>query len=153
MSFLRDRIRFSLDEVRLFEMAIQRKELVDITKNHRFIVAKHVVKIFIYPTDTALHHWKSEVNVWLSLIQRHVYDRKKRLTAEQYFDILWRGPFENTDLIEVSMNEFVRREKYPAVHHTPNQITYIEREIEKVYAAVCKDISSGAFYDLSDYFS
>lgn len=130
----------------ILEMATERKNIVARARNHQIQIAQHIIKINLYPNDSAVHHWESEVNAWVDDIQDLMFDRNKRLRNEQYFDILWKEPFEHTDYVRRSAIKLEKRGN----ERSNEDFEKIEDRIRVVYMKLCKLIASGEFVTIHE---
>lgn len=86
-------------EMQLFEMVFSRKEVANKIIALQDVIAEHVLLINLVSDNTAVQHWRHELNNWLSTINGYYIPTKSKLSSEKYFDLLWRGHFEDTDIV------------------------------------------------------
>lgn len=128
----------------ILEMATERKNIVAKARDLQHEIADHIIKIHLWPENQAKNHWESEVNAWLHSIQKKVFDRNRRLSTDQYFDILWREPFEHADYVE-NFNRHARRVGMIPANLTRHEIDEIEKNVKKTYVNVCALIAKNDF--------
>jgi len=127
-----------LMEVHLFEMAFQRKNIVERCKNLQMQIAIHVIKCSVWSDNEARHHWESEINNWIGQINDMFYDRHKKLSYETYFDLLWVAPFEHTPIVRRRANG---SDGLPKVNLSSDELASIENKIKAAYDLVCEELS------------
>jgi hypothetical protein len=133
-------------EVSIMEMATERKNIVQRARNLQTQIAHHVIKLHVWPQNQSANHWASEVDAWVDDIQDMVFDRNKRLTVETYIDLLWKEPFEHTDIIEKTIKRSIAR-GLPKVQTDHVQLN---EDIKKVYYKICSLVSRGDYITIKE---
>jgi len=95
-----DSIVQALMEIRVFEMAFQRKHVINKTRDLSLHIAQHIAKIALYPEHSARKHWEKEVHDACNSIDDLKYDGNKKLKESDYRHLLYEEPYEGTGLID-----------------------------------------------------
>lgn len=99
MNYLQS-IANALMEVHIFEMAFQRKHVINKTRDLSLHIAQHIAKIALYPGHSARKHWEKEVHVACNSIDDLKYDGNKKLKESDYQNLLHKEPYEGTGLLD-----------------------------------------------------
>ena len=87
----------SLIESPLFEMAFQRKVIINRLRDFQFQINDHVLKIIAWPDAQEVPHWKRELTAWGNQLARMTL-RVGRGSQPMGFDLPWKHlyqePFE-----------------------------------------------------------
>lgn len=149
MSFI-DKIVDALLEVHLFEMAYQRKQIVDKTRDKATQIASHISKIALYPEHSARKHWENEVHSWIKSIDDMKFDRSKKLATEDYHKYLYKEPFENTNFVDHISKQAVRSDGMFDHKWTDHHKINLENKIKKVYHDISSHLSNDTYTHISE---
>lgn len=141
-----DNIADLLMEVHLFEMAYQRKVIVNRIRALSFQIASHVIKIYLYPSNTALRGWEKEIQAWVADLSHMRYDGTKKLKESDYFKLLYSEPFIGSDIVELVYSMSVKN-GLPKIKDGVN----IDHKIKSFYEKLAKELSGkSVFVDISN---
>lgn len=90
----------ALMEVHVFEMAFQRKHVINKTRDLSLHIAQHVCKIALYPEHSARKHWEKEIHASCDSIDDLKFDGNKKLKSSDYHNLLYKEPYEHTGLLD-----------------------------------------------------
>ena len=141
MSYLSN-ITDALLQMHIFEMAHQRKDIVDRMKNLDTQIAHHIVKVALHPDHTARPHWESEINAWLSSINNMHYNGTKKLKFDDYHIHLYEKPFEGTNFVNHIAKGITRVDDLPDHKWSSDHKQELEYRIKNVYHDICKQLAT-----------
>lgn len=150
MKFL-DNVTDWLSDTSLFEMAYQRKEVINKIRNLQDEIATHLVKHEMYdvPVETK-KHWQAEINAWCGKIHKLKLKNGKKLSGDMYYTLLFSEPLgERTDIegiidtIDIidGMDEFDKNLSISELHE----------RLEKIIHKISYDISTGTIKHIRNY--
>jgi hypothetical protein len=140
-----------LADTKLMEMAFERKQIVNKCIDLAHQIDIHMIKVVWFSNSQDVNHWCNELNGWLDLIQDMKYNRKSRLSGQQYYDILFLGYLDSvTQVSNIIKNKIDRGEMDVTYKNelTPHEVY---EQLEKIFHAICYDISMGNFSDVKNY--
>ena len=147
MKSITDTIIDILSETHLFEMAFDRKIVINKLNSLQDVLSFHVLLVCQFPESRDVPHWKGEIKGQISIAMRAIRGLKtKKLDYDTIYNILVEGPIgEWTDyLLDVErMNEKGLVTKPDANVHT--------RAI-RILEHVCMDLSKSEYRDSIDYY-
>lgn len=138
----------ALMEVHIFEMAFQRKVIFNKVRDLSLHIAEHVVKLSLWPENSARKHWEKEIHAALANISKLRYDGTKRLKSDEYFNLLYNEPFERSDLIQSAAKEGIRNGMFD-LKWTASDFDKIDKKIKTVYTELSKLISDNKYIHIS----
>lgn len=147
MSYLNS-IMDALMEVHIFEMAYQRKVIVNKVRDLSLHIAEHVNKIALWSDNSARKHWEKEIHAALANISKLRYDGTKRLKSDEYFNLLYIEPFERSDLIQSVSKEGIRNGMFD-LKWKESDFDKIDKKIKTVYTELSKQISDNKYIHIS----
>ena len=139
-------------DTKLIEMAVERKQIVSLCLSLSSQIVAHVVKVVWFNKSVDVNHWCNELNGWLHSIQDLKFNRKQRLSGDQYYkniftSVLEFGVSDLNDIVE-------KRIKVGAIDaKTKNELTDYQalQKVESILHNVCYDISNNKFIDIKNY--
>lgn len=140
-------------ESSLFEMAHERKKALQQVRGLQFTLSEHLVKILHFNSPENLNHWISEVNGYLSLMDRiRVKGGKlKNLSPRDYQLILWEEPLgHGVESVSILTKKHLKRD-YPNVPETELSDYQIYEILHKIYSDLIYDIPNNKFEDIRSY--
>jgi len=141
-----------LNETVLFEMAYQRKKVIEIISNHQQQIAIHLVKCLYYDVPSGMvDHWIAEINAWLGKINSLKLKNGKKLSGDVYYALLFREPLgELSDLegIVDSIDTFEGMGSYNKV----GSIHIVHERCEKILHSLSYDLANGKARNIQHYF-
>lgn len=140
-----DSIVNALMEVHIFEMAHQRKTVIDKTRNLATHLASHISKVALWPDHPARKHWEKEIHAACSNINRNKYDGKKKLKEHEYFKYLHNEPIEDTDFIQDVAKSEVRNDGMPDHKWTPQHYEELNQKVRNVYKTLSKQLADNDY--------
>jgi len=143
----------SIDELmktHIFEIAFQRKHIINKTRDLSVQIASHVAKIALWPDYQARNHWESELHHLCKDISQMSYDRSKKLTKDDYHKLLYKEPYENTDFVDNEAKTSIRVDKMPDHKWSNEHKQNLEGKIKGVYNDLSNQLSSNNYEHISD---
>jgi hypothetical protein len=136
---------------RLFEMAFNRKQAIDVVQSRSYEIDLHLLKILMYERVRDYDHWCTEINSWLLRIQRtRLKHNKKSLDFSTLYKTIWEGYLETPNEVRDLMSDI--DEKYSTSYKLINYDYFeIHKKIQDILYNVCNDISIEKFKDIRNY--
>lgn len=135
-------------ESSLLEMAFKRNKVISETDHLSMIIARHMMKVLVYPENRARKSWEKELNAWFHNIQSMVYNRNKRLEPSKYFEILYEQPFKDTNYVDYFVKNSDLFDLKPKILGQQDFLK-LKNTIELVYNDLCQAISTNHFTTIS----
>ena len=140
----------SLMNTKLFEMAYERKQAINILVGIQDHIAEHLVKLFMYSGDRNVSHWKSEVDGALRRINRmRLKSSNDYLDKSTLFDYLFTQPVGTIDDVQVYMNDISRSKDYRGLRIDQPDAREIHKQILFLMDDVTDELSTGTFRSIS----
>lgn len=140
-----------IGNIRLVEMAFDRKTAKQNFENLNLVIAKHLIKIVAFNDVMNYQHHCHEVNNWLDDLNRVKWNKNQHLSKDVIWKILWDEPLgHGASAIEDCVSSLIRIFDY----QTPrNDLTYsqIYEILFKVYDEICFDLSRGKVSSIQSY--
>jgi hypothetical protein len=143
----------ALLEVHVFEMAFQRKVVIEKVRSLQGQIADHLCKIALYPEHRARKHWEKEIQSWLSNLNRNFFNGSKKLSQAEYMNFLWNEPFEGTHLVAHVAKTAHGEQGLPKLAKNSFDEAQLTAELKSVYVEICSKISSSDVVNISEILS
>ena len=148
---IKDIVTNWLIETDLFEMAFQRKIVINKVRSLQLQISKHLIKCLYYNVpDTTKEHWYKEINTWLSDIDEYRLKNNKTLNGSVYYKLLFREPLgERTDVTRKIKK--INTDKTMSYRQGLISIDKLHENIEKVLHQVSYDLSNNKLKGIEEY--
>lgn len=136
----------------LFEMAFERKTVVNKVRDISITLSRHLIKYLAFD-DQAKNHWLNEINGYLNMIDDvTLKPNNKKLSGDVYYSLLWDGPLnDGIDSITRKIRSMTRNE-YKDCKRSQLSDAQIYETLEKVLHKLSYDMANNIFTgDFSDY--
>ena len=140
---IREVLLDTLIGTRLFEMAFERKLVIDRLMSLQDQINSHAIKIIVWPDAQEVPHWKHELTAWGDNLASMWL--KGRPSRPMGFDLAWKilyiGPFEGLEARAIQSRLYRLRRDYPyPIAKQPDQILI---ELTAFLRALCQVIGQG----------
>lgn len=135
----------------LFEMAYNRKEIINKTNDLTYEIINHMIKIYYFFDKNDYNGHIRSINSWIDKIQRMTLDGKKRLKPEIYFECFIENTIGDGHLIETIYKILIRNGYKPSNQEMSFKEFYTF--LSKGFKKVSEDVSKGKFISIEDYFN
>jgi hypothetical protein len=137
----------SLIGTRLFEMAFERKRVIERLTNYQDQINLHALKIIVWPNAEEVAHWKRELMAWGNDLAGMWL--RGRPSHPMGFDLAWKHlylePFEHVESRALAFRlERIQREYQDAITKQPDQVM---AEYKAFIRSFCRAIGQGQFAD------
>jgi hypothetical protein len=134
----------------IFEMAFEKKQVMDKSRNLQNQIASHLVKLSMYNKSEYINHWSNEVNAWLDDIQDNWFKGTNRpLNEKDLFNILFLEPLETIEEVQRYMNKAYKN--YPNLQIDQPSAAEINKKLAWQLQGICHDIARKQFKDIREY--
>jgi len=135
----------------IFEMAFNRKQAIDAIQANSYEIDLHLLKILMYERVRDYDHWCTDINTWLSKIQRtRLKHNKKPLDFITLYKTIWEGYLESPGEVQDLMSDIDK--KYSKSYKLINYDYFeVHKKIQSILYDICQDISLTKFKDIRDY--
>lgn len=135
----------------LFEMAYNRKRVIEGITNLQDQIAIHLVKhVYFDASDETKAHWEAELNTWLRKIRRLKLKNGKMLGGDVYYRLLFEEPLGERINVEDVISD-VMVDDSMADMDTTMTIGELHQRLESIIRKLSFDISNQKFDDIRYY--
>lgn len=140
----------------LFEMAFERKVLINKVRNLQDALSEHLIKLLALNMPENVNHWQQEINGYLDLLQRYkLRGRKGRtLSGPEFKEILWNEPLGD-GIVEMQslLNSLGKFKGYPIEQRTILNDHQLYEVLEKIYHEISYDLANHKVEPIQHYIS
>lgn len=138
----------------LFEMAFERKVVINKVRQLQTTIARHFVTLVTFDDLNNLNHWINEIDGYLADIdEAFVKPGTRKLNPAEYYNMLWEEPLGHGVLAlnQLRSGIFKRDPEYSKLprRDIPDNLAY--QNLEKLYHKVSYDIANNKFTHIRDY--
>lgn len=139
-----------IEDTPIFEMAYNRKKILDVIRGLQNPINEHLIKILKYKDNTNINKHINDLETWLYDIQDMDFLKaNKKLKSKDYFLVLCEEPMTSVNNIQYIINkEKGKLRKYKDLEkiRTTEEVMILLFELHKIIA---KDLANNS---ISDFF-
>lgn len=131
----------------LKEHALKRKKVMQKIDSLQFPIAKHLIKIAIFPNSQETRHWQKEVLNWFIDIDMMDVKGQARLKEKQYFELLYKEPLTPLNVIERTVKNLIKfyKDLRPCVKNIKEKSIKIDENARNLIKNLSKDYANNTF--------
>jgi len=140
-----------LSKTKLFEMAYNRKKMIEKIEGLQIPINDHLLKIILFDDKQNFNKHINDLETWLSDIQELDFQRKnKKLKAKDYFKILFKEPITDDSNVQYIENKL--KGKLKKYSKLPRRKSKEEAIIilYKLHKEISELLSRNEIYDFFD---
>lgn len=147
---LREILLDAIINTKLFEMAYQRKIAIDKVRSRQDTIALHLVKLLMFSNNNVVPHWKTEVNSWISELNRiKLKPYNHRLYSDNFMQLLFDEPLgTSTDTYDFIKEVYRLHNQIPPSNINPEQVN---KALALIYKSISDDLAIGNFTHIDNY--